>query len=176
MNNIDLTNEKNSVREFSRRIFSQSDKTIRFTLSENQLSVDNTLIEKNMNTDDLFCLLVEIVLWGVSDKGINIFDLNDVANEVVSLIKKYMNSCGIIINLVEDVVEYDPCLYSDRKDYYCQILPMPPKHLCWEGWYIGEYKLITNKYIEFENDLSKYKAFFISDTGKIFVMSFGLVI
>lgn len=178
-NYIDLTrfqdNANNSIKLFAKILFSKSKNNLDQNLT-------GTLIEEGMDILDLFCALVELVLYGYDIlTGNNILDLEECADDIIYTIKTYLRSCGFDVDFNEDFVgdvTNDACLYRDRTDYYCEILPKPPSYLCWKGWYVLDYRLIYNENFSVKSTtpLECFKAFFISHQKRIFVMKFKYTI
>ena len=174
-NYVDLTSEQNnSIKMFA---------DILFDKKKNNLSMDlsGLLVDETMQTVDIFCMLIELVLFGISilTNGTTIssvlFSLENSTDDIVSALGSYLRSCGFGILVHEECIEEsDPNLFRDRTDYYCQILKKPPKYLCFPGWYVLNYRIIDNKKFRFANitPLEKFKAFFIADNKKIFTFGF----
>lgn len=172
-NYTDLTNEGNdSIKEFAKILFNKSAKNLDRDLS-------GVLVDDEMETTDIFCMLVELVLYGLdilSDGKYTIFDLNESTDDVVYTIKHYLKSAGLDMIIQEHICEdnENPSLFRDRTDYFCEILPKPPRYLCHKGWYVLNYRIIDNK----KNNLiaitplEKFRAFFISKQKKIFLVNF----
>ena len=148
---------------------------ILFSKPVNDLSKDLTgiVIDESMEIIDCFCMLIELVLYGINilTNGQNeIFDLVDVFDPMVDLIKKYIKSMGFDLILREELFfdKDEIYLYRDRDDYYCQVTNRPPELLCYDSWYVLNYKLITNKKFSFDQNssLDIFKAFFISSSIK----------
>ena len=170
-NYVDLTNSDNSVLDFANVLFNKPiDK-----LDNDQSRI---LFDNCMEVIDLFCFLVELVLYGLNiiHPNASIFDINESENKVIEEMKCYFKSIGIMLIVREDFIDSDVKLYRDRDDYYCEILKKPPPQFCHAGWYVLNYRLIDNNKFNFEKDipLEKFKAFFISEDQKIFNIKFKI--
>jgi len=179
-NAVDLTNDNNndnnSIVKFA---------TILFNKSKNKLDRDLSGIicqDDSMNITDVFCMLLELVLHGLhilTNDMVNIFDISDTMDELVSDIKLYLKSTGFDMEITEDYIDPDDVnLYRDRTDYFCQIMPIPPPFLCHPGWYVLNYRLTTNDKFQYTNvtPLNEFKAFFITNNKKIFTINFKFII
>ncbi|AGF85402.1 hypothetical protein QJ854_gp380 [Moumouvirus goulette] len=150
-NYIDLTSESNdSVVYLAKHIF---------TKPLNQLDTDLTgiLLDESMDIQDLFCMLIELVLHGINiltQSNSTIFDLNSEDDSIIDIIKKYISSLGFKLHLVKQL-ENDINIVRDNPNYYCEILPKPPKYLCFPGWYVLNYRILStinkNDYTKLEN-------------------------
>lgn len=181
-NYVDLTkeqsNENDSIVKFA---------TILFNKSHNNLDQDlsGILIDETMESVDIFCMLIELVLYGLNvlarntdanmGTDLTIFDLVESSDRIVDVINCYLKSCGFKININEQITDDDAVLYRDKDDYYCEIVEKPPSYLCHEGWYVMNYRLINNSKFKFMSitPLHKFVAFFISKQNKIFTIKFG---
>lgn len=166
-----LENPNNSIYILAKEIFNKNKKKLTSDLT-------NILMDENTETVDIFCVLLELVLYGLeilSNGKINVFDLRDQIDDNIFLMKSYLESSGFDINVEEEIIDSkDAILYRDRSDYYCEIVPKPPSYLCTNSWCILNYKFILNKKFLFHDEMSmdKFKAFFISNEKKIFVINF----
>ena len=171
-NYVDLTkqNPNNSVKELA---------TILFKKSNNGLDKDLTgiLLDDQMETADIFCMVLELVLYGldiITNGEADIFQLQESTDDMVFMIKRYLKSAGFNMEIHEELFVDDIDLYRDRTDYYCQIVRRPPELLCVNGWYVLNYRMIENKkhIINKIDPLPNYRAFFIASNKKIFVINF----
>lgn len=109
-NIIDWTDYEN---DFS-RIF--ADKLFRSKLYELTQYRMMILLEDGMEVIDLFCILLEIFLYGwdiLSDSKNSIFDLQDIFDDIVIEINSYLKMIGYEVYLEQ--------LFDDQIAYYCQI-------------------------------------------------------
>lgn len=176
-NFIDLTKDvpeddpNDNIRQFAERLFSKREKDLKYDLS-------GILMDDTMVIADVFCMLVEIILYGLNvltDKTATLFDWTDSTNDRIYSIKHYLRSTGLDMDVYEEIVDIDKInLYRDRSDYYCEIVKRPPPFLCHPGWYVLNYRLINNrKFIYDEHTpLELFRAFFISTDKKIFRINF----
>lgn len=174
-NPIDLTNcqadPNNSIHEFAKILFNRSKKNL-------DLNLSGLLIDDTMETADIFCMLMELMLFGLdilTDGKYVFFDLISSCDDIIYTLKNYLKSAGFDIKIHEICVAEDEiCLYRDRDDYYCEMVPKPPPYLCHPGWYVLSYRLIDNDKFEFTKttSLEKFKAFFISKQNRIFTITF----
>jgi hypothetical protein len=166
----DVSNPNDSIIEFSQILFNKSRKNLDVNLS-------GILIEDTMEIADVFCMLLELVLYGLhllKDGKDTIFDLNEPYDEIVYTIRDYLKSTGFDMEVREFFPDDNIDLFRDRNDYYCEIVPTPPKYLRVPGWYILNYRLINNAKFEYScvTPLEKFMAFFISVQNKIFTINF----
>ena len=178
-NYTDLTGDENpnsSVKQFAEILFRKKGSNLTYDLS-------GILFDETMEVADVFCVLVELVLYGldiITNSASDIFALEESGNEIVNLIRSYLKSTGFDIIIKEEFLDDSPemqeniNLYRDRTDYYCQIVKKPPPFLCFEGWYVLNYRLINNRKYIFNNStpLDNFKAFFITNSKKIFTVNF----
>lgn len=149
-------------------------------LNENELV--SILMDDVNEKIDIFCALLEILLYGISklsNNTCNIFDITNYLDDNIHVIKQYFKIMGVNANIVEEDINCeDILLYRDRDDYYCEILPKPPIYFCLKDWCILDYRLCLNKnfVLNNENNIESFSAFFISKSKKIYVLSFSLKI
>lgn len=166
-----LENPNNSIYILAKELFNKSKNNLTSELTSILMDDDTEMI-------DIFCVLLELVLYGLeilSNGKINIFDLEDHTDDKIYLMKSYLKSGGFDICIKEEIVEdTDVVLYRDRSDYYCEIVQKPPSYLCTSSWCILNYRFILNKKFTFDNTtpIDAFKAFFISNKNKIFVINF----
>jgi hypothetical protein len=175
-NAVDLTSEGNgSVAALAKHIFS-----IPFSeLDEKQ----SRIIPDVGDTCDLFCMLLELVLYGLdilSQQKATIFDLKEVNQTEVTIIKKYFQSLGFSINIKQEFLEEDESIntYRDRDDYFCQITEKPPAFLnSTDPWTLLNYRILNNRLYKAEDDakLSQYKTFFINKSRNIYTIAFDFI-
>lgn len=174
-NYIDLSkgqiDPNNSVYELAKILFNKPEKK----LQDDLVSI---LIDENMDTEDIFCMLLELVLYGINiltKEKCTIFDIEYSFDDLVYQIRNYLKSMNIDAELHEIFTnDNDVTLYRDKNDCYCEIVIKPPPYLCTKGWYVLNYRIINNKNFEYtgSKQLEKYKAFFISKQNKIFTINF----
>jgi hypothetical protein len=169
-----LEDPNNSVFELANILFNKSKRNLDQDLM-------GLFIDESMDVADIFCLLVELVLYGLDilSNGKNtIFSIEDSTDDIIYTIKSYLKSTGFDMIIHQEFIDIDndndTNLYRDRDDFFCEILPKPPSYLCAKGWYILNYRIINNKKFVFTKitPLNNFKAFFISNTNKIFTMNF----
>lgn len=173
-NYIDLTKEDNVVSQFADMLFNKP---------KNNLGEDlfGILFDESMEPIDVFCTLIELVLYGINiltKNQYDLFKLDEPTDDMVYIIKTYLKSTGFDIEIHEEIIETNEInLYRDRDDYYCHITKRPAEFLCFKGWYVLNYRIIDNKKFQFNSmtPLEKFKAFFISNNKKIFTFSFKFV-
>lgn len=165
---IDLTqgmDQDDAVKLLAEALFSKKDLT-------------GILLDEGMEIVDLFCMLIELVLYGLqilTNGQADIFVLSDSTDEMISKLNTHLNAAGLSMEVHEDFFDDNLNLYRDKDDYYCQITQKPPPFLCYPGWYILNYRLIENKKYSFDRStpLKEFRAFFISNNKKIFMINFN---
>jgi hypothetical protein len=144
-NYTDLTSYGDkSIFEFSKILFSKNIKDLDVNLSE-------ILFDENAEYLDIFCTILEIILYGVdilTDSKNSIFDLRNCNDSLIDKIKKYMKSTGYNIIISEE---------NSSTDYYCEIVPKKNN----QGWCVLNYQIKIN------SDFKIPYAFFVSNE-KIF--------
>lgn len=173
-NCVDLTTENNSVEKFAKILFGKN---------FNNLNQDLTgiIFDDGHDVVEIFCMLVELVLYGIdilTDKKNNIFDLQELDDNIIDILKGYLKSAGFILKVDQEIIDEDDLnLYRDRDDYFCQIVKRPPEFLCVAGWYVLNYRLIENKKYHYNSltVLENFKAFFITRQNKIFTFYFKTI-
>lgn len=133
------------------------------------------LVDESMDTADIFCMLLELVLYGMDilTDGKTFFDIQASTDDIIYTIKYYLRSVGFDMEVHEIFTDdEDLTLYRDRDDYYCEVLAKPTSFLG-NGWYVLSYIIIyNNKFvIQDVNNLLNYKAFFITN-NTIFTINF----
>lgn len=158
---------------------------ILFTKPMNTLDKDITRIigEDNIRTEDIFCTLTELVLYGLDilvESKYNIFDLESIDHPIINVLKTYIKSVGfdIIIREYEDPISE----YRKRTDYYCELLShLPPslndiisKEDGAQLWRVLTYPIICNSNFTFDDftPLNKFQFMFLSKNNKIFMCHF----
>ncbi|AGC01887.1 hypothetical protein H012_gp576 [Acanthamoeba polyphaga moumouvirus] len=147
-----------------------------FTKPLNKLDEDLTgiLLDDSMDIQDLFCMLVELVLHGLNilTKGNNtVFHLNNEDDSIIDIIKKYISSLGFKLYLLKKL-ENDINIVRDNPDYYCEILPKPPKYLCFPGWYVLNYRILATINQNNIQNLENLKAIFKTNNNEIYEFYF----
>ena len=162
-NYIDLTLDGNvCVQKIAQIIFSKK---------ENKLKDDLTglLFNESMEITDLFCFLVEIILYGYDHlTHENILDLKTCTDDIVYILKNYFESVGFDVDINEEFIEggeNDAELYKASDKYYCEILSMTSEMTYPNHWTVLNYYLINNKNFTYmqTTPLENYKALFISN-------------
>ncbi|AYV85288.1 MAG: hypothetical protein Satyrvirus9_14 [Satyrvirus sp.] len=176
-NYTDLTDENNpndSIKKLAEILFNKSINSLDYNLS-------GILVEDGMNVADIFCMLIELVLYGLDilTKSKNtIFDLKESTEDIVYIIKTYLKSAGFDMVVKQDFVDDgddctdDPCTYRKKDNYYCEIIQKSP--LLHEGWNILDYSFLCNNKFKYNSttNLENFKTFFISNKNKIFIINF----
>lgn len=142
-NYIDLTNEP--IKNFALLLFSKS----KFDLENDRSAL---ILDENMNEIDTFCMLTEILLYGINilTNG-SIFDLESKYDKIINIIKAYFASCYIDINIKD---------YNNETYYVC-INKKTNKNT----WKVLDYDLDINENGEFN-------IFFESNNKKKFIINF----
>ena len=172
-NFTDLTEAgNNSIVQFAKYLFIKSEKKLYEDLS-------GILIDDSMDIADVFHMLMELFLHGfniLNNGEKTIFDLKEAYDDIIFTMKSYFKSVGFDINLEEIFYdnEDDPSLYRDKNDYYCEILSIPPPYFCYKGWYVLDYRIITNDKFTFyaTTPIDLFKSIFISKDKKLFIINF----
>lgn len=164
-----LSNPNESVVIFAKILFNKSKKNIDQDLS-------GILIEESMEVADVFCMLLELVLYGLdilTNSEREIHSIRDFTEEILDEINMYIKSIGFKMEFKEDFIDGELCLYRDRTDYYCEILQKPPFFLCYAGWYVLNYRLLVNKNFVYNSTtpLRFFKALLLNGQ-KIFTINF----
>lgn len=172
-NPVDLTADNNCIKSLADKIFTKKPDNLERDLT-------GILFDDSMEIADLFCMLVELLLYGydiLTSK--NILDLDSSVDDIVYLIKPYFKSFGVEIIFDEDFfVEADRAnLYRDRTDYYCEIVSKPPIIMLMDDWTVLDYRLINNKQFVYDKlmPLEKYRAFFINSSKKVLLVWFRYI-
>jgi|GEM_PF-3722616 len=179
-NAIDLThgldNPNDSVRVLAEILFSKppTDPTV----EANRLIFD----DPEMDIADLFCMLVEFILYGIDIASMgksNIFMLENSTDEIVYVLRKYFQVLGFDMKVTEVLTIEDEShgLFRDRDDYFCEVTEKPPPFLCYPGWYVLNYRIINNRGFEFNSDtpLNQFKVFFLNKKKKLFSVNFDFI-
>lgn len=155
---INLVNYGNeSIVQFAQILFSEPLKNLKSKLSP-------LLLEESMESADIFCMLVELVLRGLNILGnFKIFDLDGTTNELVSILRSYLQSAGFDMVIIEADVE--------PSEWYCQIVPNGSSE-----WKVLDYNLILNRtfWCDKSTQLENFQTFFVGNNHKIFVIKFNL--
>lgn len=166
----DQTDPNNSIKRFAEILFIKSTKNLNQDLS-------GILIDETMETVDIFCMLIELVLYGLdilTESQYTIFDLVESYDDIVYTIRSYLKSAGFDVQINEILMDDDTILYRDNPNYYCEIVSKPLLCLCDKGWYVLNYQMIENMKFNFSRitSIETFKAFFISKQNKIFTVNF----
>ena len=167
-NYVDLTKD-GGINEFAMILFSKSPAK----LDQDQCRI----FSDDMNVADLFCMLIELVLYGVdilTNKSADIFSLKTSTDDIIYTIKAYLKSSGFDMMVSEEFSE-EVNLYRDRTDYFCQITKRPPVFLCHSNWSLLNYQIIENRRFSLSSQLTDYSVFFISSEKKIFLIKFKVL-
>jgi hypothetical protein len=155
-----------------------------FNKNANNLDMDLTgiLSDEDMEAQDLFQAILELVLYGldiITDGSITLFDINDQFCDIMHDLKKYLKSMGLDMKIDEEIGVEDINAYADKTDHYYRIVPKPIKWLCPQtDWYVLTYRMIPNESFTCINTantmpLSKFKTWFVNKQKKIFTIEFG---
>lgn len=168
-NYVTLAEDNSSVKMFANILFSKKISNLNDDLS-------GLLFEEGMEIADLFCMLLELMLYGFDKFDRNLFELDDQCDDFIYDIKKYLKSIGFDMS-VDEVFHFldNVNLYSDRDDYYCQITPKPHVFFSTDDWKISNYRFITNNQYRCGDVLKDYYAYFISTDKKIFSIRFMFI-
>lgn len=139
------------------------------------------LLDQHYNVADIFCMLLEIFLYGhniVTEKQSTIFDLKESTDDLVCTIKNYFKSFDfdIFVKEINDT-NINANNFKYTNDCYCYINLAP--HILFKtehDWWIANYELKLNPYFTFTDltTLPHFKAYFISNDNKIFAITFDL--
>ncbi|MEM3062414.1 MAG: hypothetical protein QW303_02560 [Nitrososphaerota archaeon] len=174
-NYIDLTQQENSndsVKQLAYILFKKP-------VDKLDQELTGILLDERMETADIFCMLVELVLYGLdilSDGRDQIFSLNEPSDDGVCLIKAYLRSAGFDIEIREDIFSDKSISQNNRDDYYCEIIGESSSSR--EEWHILRYRIRVNDRFRFTKNtpLEKFGALFTSSNNKIFIVNFKYVI
>lgn len=161
----DLTHEINSIKLFSDILFSK-------TINELNTNKCSLLLDSTMNVEDMCCMLIELILYGLdilSQGMYNIFDLDNVDNDVFILLNNYLKNVGyeMKIEKISTTLNFE--------NYYCLIR----KKYNYDNnkWTLMNYTFINNVDFKYKNHtmLHMYKIVFVNNLDTIFVISFNCV-
>jgi hypothetical protein len=172
-NFVDLTQNHNdtnsSIFELAKILFAKSSKNLDQDLT-------GLILDPSMDTADIFCMLIELVLYGIhilTNGSVTIFDLEKTSEDMVYKINSYVNSIGLDMIIGECT---DSVLVYSRDDFYCEIVPREHDkyfpNYC--GWHILDYHMICNSKFVFtqSSGLDNFKALFVPKNRKIFAVGF----
>lgn len=123
MNNniIDLENEHNSAKIIASRLFEHN-------LDENNYFA---ILMKECNIDDAAIFILEVVLYGISilsNDMITIFDIDNVDNEFIGKINKYLNKIHFMMKIIKineindsylsEIISIEDAMKFGKKEYY----------------------------------------------------------
>jgi len=169
-NYTDLTDHGNdSVKMFADVLFSKP---------IDDLPKDSTgiLFDESMEMIDVHGALTELFLMGFDWLGNNktLFDLVVSYDDIIFDLNKYFDTIGvkIVVNEVFNFME-NVNLYRDRDDYFCEITRKPPPFLQPTGFYVNDYRIITNPNFNHLNfPIEQLVTFFINKNKTIFRIHF----
>lgn len=173
-NYTDLTSHGNdSIKMFADVLFSKS-------IDDLPKDLTGILFDESMEMVNIHGALTELFLMGYDWlSNSELFDLKTSYDDIIFDLNKYFNLIGvkIVVNEVFDFTENYPLtsvnLYRDRDDYFCEITRKPPPFLQPDGFYVNEYRIITNGKFDFQNkSIEKFIIFFISKNKTIFRIHF----
>lgn len=149
-NYIDLTNDNNSIINITKLIF-----------FDNKDKIVNILAAESMSIYDIFCMYLEISLRGLhilTDNLIDIFLLEDITDDLIFELKKYMQKLHINIEIKEGYeTEIDSC--------FIQIIPNKTDNL---------FPYTFNETTTIYDKLENLKAYF-RGKDKLFFVSFKYI-
>jgi len=167
----DLDNPNDSILHLADIVFSKSKRN----LDQNLTGI---LVDETMETADIFCMLLELILHGInilSDGKNTFFDIDESTDDIIYTIKYYLRSLGFDMEFHEFFTEEENItLYRERVDYYYEIVPKPPPYLCTNEWIVLSYRMINNANFTFDHNttLDMFHAFYITNQKQIFTISF----
>uniref|UniRef100_A0A6C0LQM1 Uncharacterized protein n=1 Tax=viral metagenome TaxID=1070528 RepID=A0A6C0LQM1_9ZZZZ len=176
-NYIDLTkgleSTNDSIYLLANRIFNQKLNNLDSNLS--YIFIDD------MEVADLFCALIELTLYGLNIliDGAQIFNLHDITDDIINVIKSYLKSTGFKMNINEIETDELNNLYGDNNDYYCRIMNKPQSFLHeHKNWVILDYHILVNPKFNFTSHtkLENFVAFFMNKDNKIFTITYNFLI
>ena len=167
-NSVILGDENSSVKQFADILFSKKIDDVSNDLSSLLFCDDTELL-------DVFCILLELVLFGFDRFGKNLFEIDNQCDDFIYDIKKYLKSMGFDMS-VDEIFHFldNVNLFADKKDYYCQITPKPHPFFCTNDWFVSNHRLIINRNFEPTNiqSLDQYFAYFVNKNKQIFSIRF----
>nr|QZX43195.1 hypothetical protein [Mimivirus sp.] len=170
-NFVDLTSKSNdSITYLANLIFTKPLQSLDSDLA-------GLLIDDCMDIQDLFCMLVELVLHGLdilTENKYNVFDLQNEDDNIIDIIQKYLKSLGFKFTICKNI-DNDINAIREISGYYCEILPKPPSYLCFPGWYILNYRIIYAEKCIVHTSIDQYRAIFMTNKKEIFEFSFSFV-
>lgn len=130
-------------------------------------------IDQGSEVLDHHCMMIELILHGLDffDSKIKLFDIDSFDHPVVNFIKNKIMKLN-----VEIILENISCPKNPH-EYYCQIVPKPPDHVCCESyWCVLSYRMIKNKKPMIANlNLDNYSSFFKTKNGKFISIKFKYI-
>jgi len=166
---VDSPND--TVRLFANALYSKDSR---------YLSTDRCvmLLDEGTTAEDLFCIMTELVLYGLDHFSHSLFDITSTSDDLIYQIRPYLRSVGIVLT-VDEVFDCDNInMYRDRSDYYCNIGSQPPPFIdnSTDPWDILTYRMTLNRrfVVTPETALSDMCAYFVTKTRQLFTISFGL--
>lgn len=169
-NYTDLTSHGNdSIKMFADVLFSKS-------INDLPKDLTGILFDESMEMVDVHGALTVLFLLGYDwlSNDSELFDLKTSYDDILFDLNKYFNLIGvkIVVNEVFDFTE-NVNLYRDRNDYFCEITRKPPPFLQPDGFYVNEYRIITNGKFDFQNKpIEQFIIFFINKNKTIFKIHF----
>lgn len=174
-NQIDLTiksdNNSNS-RKMAEIIFNKNSNHL-----ENDLT--RMIPSEEMDIEDMFCMLLEILLYGINiltGGYFQLMDISDDTKEMIEIVSKYFVSLGYNIILEKKEIENNrPCLYRDRDDYYCEVTNRPPELLMVTGWFVLRYRIIKNMKFIKQTKLDDMSVMVITKNLSVYTIKFEII-
>jgi hypothetical protein len=137
---------------------------ILFSKNVNNLDNSRVLLEYGSDVADIFCMIIDLILNGIqilSGNKYTLFDLDDLNDEIVIVMKKYIQSIGFILDLHQDI---------QCQDFYIELFPKQCPDVI-NSWH-DIYGVMFNKNFQHHNKLENYKLMFVSKSCKIYYISF----
>lgn len=170
-----------SIRIFAETLFSKDP-----SFFDN--NIYGIMLESESNGDDIFCMLIELVLFGLDilNGGIaTIFDLvnADDAEDaectselacIINIMNIYLKNIGYKMNM-SPYNEQNARSYRDKDDWFCEIVKKPSKYFCYDSdWCILNYRIMCNNRFKYSLNtfICDYSAIFMTTGGCIYKVSF----
>lgn len=155
-NCVDLTNG-DSAKELAQHLFSQDYDTLDKYLTR--------IIVDDMDASDLFCFLIEVLLYGIdiiTHNNHTIIDFDDDSIEYMNIISKYMSSMGFKVNINKD---------NNRTRGHCVIT----NHKDYSDWHVLDYAIVVDPSLDNTCNISDMEALFVNHKRDVYVVRFEIV-
>lgn len=170
-NYTDLTTDTdNSAKKMATILFSQDVNVLKENISR-------IIPSEGMDIQDLFCMLIEILLYGIDMKTggeYTLMDMDDSSTEIIDKISEYFKSIGFKISM-EKKDNMDISEYRNTDDYYCEITDLPISLIGKNSWCVLRYMIIYNHMCNIEKDINKMKTLFVTSDKKIYTIQFEIL-